>query len=57
MKSLELNSESPPYSMLLHSLGGTSVLHRKQLLEKVNCLTRASHRPSPCILNPPGLLL
>lgn len=36
---------------------GYKCLHRKQLLEKVTCLTRASHRISPCILNSPRFLL
>lgn len=49
-ESLELNSESPLYVFATFP-GDTSVLQRKQWLEKVTCLNRASHRLSPCILN------
>lgn len=52
----ELNSESPLYVFATFP-GDTSVLQRKQLLEKATCLTTASHRLSPCILNSPRLLL
>lgn len=57
MKILELHSESTFYHVFAAFPGGTTVLHRIQLLQKVTCLTRASHRISPCILNSPRFLL